>query len=278
MAIVLEKVYEGLGNQLFGVVSTIALAKEHDMGFILPVDQSVSPSAIKIPCYWKTALQGIVAKMAAPDRPWPKVSLPGLSAMQYAPLKPQPECYNLLSGLFQNYRHFHNQRKYISELFSEESKRYDLPSDISSEGEIVVIGARRYKRDRTQNMASPLDFYRDAFKKMEENGKVNLKTCKFWVFGDDLLWIQDVLKRYWPEYHSRSQYFLGMNDGETDVKHFYWMIRYADHFIVPWTTFHYWAAYLNDKNQNKQVVMHRNQYTSYIIPPEWLTVDVLFRG
>lgn len=94
----------------------------------------------------------------------------------------------------------------------------------------------------------------------------------YFVFSDDIDWCKENL--HWP---GRSLTFADSQlAGEGTFNHFF-LMRHARHFIIPNSTYHWWAAWLADA-PDKLVVAPRRWNTAQTrdvhpcIPPGWLTL------
>jgi hypothetical protein len=118
--------------------------------------------------------------------------------------------------------------------------------------EYVCIGVRRTDYLNYQNVhhLPKIEYYNSAinFIKQQRPNKIIKTIC----FSDDIEWCKNNLNADVYE-----------NDNSSDIVKLF-LISHCDHFIIPNSTFHWWGAYLSNKNTNKIV----------IYPIKWFGNDV----
>ena len=164
---------------------------------------------------------------------------------------PQPlKKKNYFRGYWQNYKYFESIKNELNNDFSLEHNLDNLDPIILkkiSETNSVCIHVRRGDFLGTDCEVVNVDYYRNAFKKL--NSKY--KDLNFFIFSDDINWCKINLI-FLPNTTYCS--FTMLND--------FHLMSLCNHFIIPNSTFSWWAAYLS-KNKTKIV----------ILPSKWLQTD-----
>lgn len=92
-----------------------------------------------------------------------------------------------------------------------------------------------------------LSFYLNAMDHVRE------RTETFYIFSDDIEWCQD-------KFGDRNVTYVSRLDGESDAQHLYTMSK-AQNFIVPNSTFSWWAAWLSASRDKVVIRPHETVST-----------------
>ena len=100
----------------------------------------------------------------------------------------------------------------------------------------------------------------------------NLDDISFYVFSDDMEWCRENIKLDHPTFYV-DHHHKGENFGE-----YLELMKACKHFIIPNSTFGWWAAWLNT-NEEKIVITPRKWFlddktsTIGLKPSEWIEID-----
>jgi hypothetical protein len=179
-----------------------------------------------------------------------------------------------LMGYWQDNRYFEGFEDTIAGDFV---MRGDHASDFSkpiTECESVCLNVRRtdfveIAAEREQRTECGEDYYRKAIDIILQKNK----NIRIFGFSDDVEWCEKNLSLQKPVTwipHSES----GVKFGR-----YFWLMRQCKHFIIPNSTFAWWAAWLAD-NPNKMVICpkhwhngdHSKSQSLGLIPKEWESI------
>jgi hypothetical protein len=162
------------------------------------------------------------------------------------------------AGLWQSFKYF---TPIASQIRNKMSFRHELPKpsldlqEALSSDNSVCLHVRRTDY-LTQNQNSPLgfvglDYYRTAVQKLRSE----FEGLQFYVFSDDLKWCESELDFLGT---ATTTFVDNTHAGYKDSGHLH-LMSLARHFVVPNSTFSWWAAWLCSR-QNKQVFLPRNWF------------------
>lgn len=162
----------------------------------------------------------------------------------------------LLNGYWQSPKYFKNKDELIKKEFcfknkiNQKEKYSNLLSDIQS-SESVMINVRR-----TDYLTT--DFHGvmglDYITKAKELISSKIKNPKFFIFSDDISWCKNNL--IFKDSLIVEHQFAG-NKFESYLQ----LMTECKHFIIPNSTFAWWAAYLS-KNENKIVISPKHWFNA----------------
>jgi hypothetical protein len=203
---------------------------------------------------------------------WPIVLETGLRfSAKYFKIHPD----SIVVGYFQSEKYFCDIRPQILERFSFKNGFNDLTlglaQKIRDDQSSVSIHVRR--GDYVSNEAvltvhgiCGLDYYRDAVSYLESK----VKTPRFYIFSDDMVWVKQHLKFNHPvEYIDHN---LG-KDSYQDMH----LMSLCAHNVVANSSFSWWGAWLN-LNPAKIVIAPKTWFaepsidSSDIVPSSWVRI------
>jgi len=174
-----------------------------------------------------------------------------------------------LVGYWQSAKYFKGIQSLIREEFKfknpiiEESK--ELLADIMS-GNSVCIHVRRTDLLSVKQMGfHGIAYYDRAIKELSSR----LSALKLFVFSDDLDWCKENLHFEYPTT------FVGQEHNGFKNSNALLLMSSCKHFIVPNSSYSWWAAYISDSNEKIVVApknYHKGWNTHDIVPIGWLRV------
>jgi hypothetical protein len=249
----------GLGNQMFTIATTLALAMDNNVEAVFP--------DLNNRAWYGNYIDNIFKKLnILGDKSFVK-HVYNQSGWKYRKI---PYIENLcLNGYFQSYKFFSHREAEIRKIFcpSSETTQYIKEKffhifDLDS---FVAVHVRRndYLTPTLSqyHCAQPVSYYVKAMSCFPEN-------TNFVFFSDDIEWCKQNFK-------GEKIYFIS---GEEDFIDLYFMSM-AEHNIIANSTFSWWAAWLNE-NENKRVIAPKKWYgpknahleDNDLIPNDWETM------
>ena len=212
----------GLGNMLFQIATTYAIAKDNNDDCIFDFEyhsnmprQQSRPANIYKNNIFKRLKQGVSENKKSFQE----------KDFFYQNIDYQPNLY--LKGYFQTEKYFKHRRKEILDLFDVEFKEECDLSEYTS----MHIRRGDYLKIANHPVLN-VEYYQKAIEL--SNAK------KIVIFSDDIAWCQSIFK---------GSNFLFMDDD--DYKELYFMSLCKNNIIAN-SSFSWWGAWLN-KNEDKQV-------------------------
>lgn len=235
------KLQGGLGNLLFQIATTYALAKRHGLEVYFDLEQQVS-SVTKhfdsLDVYKTNIFSRLPLGPKQKHRNRYKEPF-----FHYKEIPPKKDLF--LHGYFQSYRYFDDQKEHILKLF-ESSHEFSLRIK-KKYGEIldkdtVSLHIRRgdYLKFQQIHPVQEIDYYKKGLRQLNSKGSVL-------IFSDDIQWCK--------KHFSKSYYFI---EGQSDVADLY-LMALCPYNIICNSSFSWWAAYLN-KNPNKKVIAPKHWF------------------
>lgn len=215
-----------LGNQLFQIAMTYALARDHGMAWALPEWEYTKYFARPdiFPCRKQLRFDGEV----------------GEAQFHYTPYTVDRAARLDLSGFFQSEKYFAHYAEDIRRMFRFRENLITSPTPPSKGGESQPHGPRcaiHVRRGDYLANASFLtlgmDYYNEAIAEVE----AHCPGVQFVVFSDDIGWCK--------------RNFTGakftFSEGLSDIEDLALMTR-CNHFIMSASTFSWWGAWLGEKD------------------------------
>lgn len=251
----------GLGNQMFTIAATVALALDNEDVAVFPDLQNRD--------WFGTYTDNVFRKLTIDgDKGFVKYLYKDPSwKFSKIPYK-EDLCLN---GYFQSEKYFAHRREEILELFEIPDsvlgyiqQKYAV---ITAKQKLIGVHVRRgdYLTPTLSQFhhAQTVDYYRKAMSFFDEDSN-------FVFFSDDIEWCKE---------NFASMKNIHFVEGETDVVDLYFM-SIMEHNIIANSTFSWWGAWLN-QNPNKIVIAPRKWYgpknshleDNDIIPEHWRIVE-----
>jgi hypothetical protein len=240
----------GLGNQMFQIAATVALAKRNNDEACFNFDYCTTPlqgnpsNKYKDVLFSKICNRNDVKFSSFYNEP----------KFSYTEIPYQENL--LLKGYFQSYKYFLDFEKEIQDLFT-------LPTNIfeNTIPNLTSIHVRRGDYIRLQNYhgVCPKEYYQKA---MELMGDVN-----FIFVSDDMNWVKQNFKGDNIFYSDSTEELLDLT-----------LMSICTNNIISNSSFSWWGAFLN-KNPNKKIIAPSQWFgpegpkdTQDICPTEWITI------
>ena len=177
-----------------------------------------------------------------------------------------------LLGYWHDERYFKDAKKVIASDFT---MRGEYASELAkpiSDCESVCLNVRRtdfveLSAERDYRTECGEEYYRQAIDLVSEQHK----DIRIFGFSDDVEWCEENLKLQKP--------ITWVPHSEAGVKfgRYFWLMRQCKHFIIPNSTFAWWAAWLAE-NQDKTVICPKHWYSDAnhqsegLIPGSWTDI------
>ena len=161
---------------------------------------------------------------------------------------------NYFRGYWQNFKYFESIKNDLKKDFSLDHNLKHLdPNTFKkiTETNSVCVHVRRKDYLGTDLDVVDVNYYRNAFNKLKFKSKS--LDLDFFIFSDDINWCNENLT-FLP--NSKFCSFSMLND--------FHLMSLCKHFIIPNSTFSWWAAYLSNNNNNKII----------IIPTKWHKTNI----
>lgn len=177
-----------------------------------------------------------------------------------------------LNGLFQKYEYFGNV---LQDLRNEFTFKESLPEthikiakQISESNSVCVCFRRGDYVGHPSLDVVTSDYYYEALNKLEslEN------DIAIYVFSDDIPWCMNNFK---PQKHTPT--FVDQSYTGELAGNYFQLMMLCKHFIIPNSTYPYWAALLSTTSPDKKVIAPRIWYKggtqrAECLPPEWTVI------
>lgn len=255
----------GLGNQMFCIATTLALAYKNETTAVFPDLRTEHYE------YYGRTIFHLLDKKGNKNFVKYEFKEPPYTSTFYHEL-PFAESMKL-TGYFQSYKYFDCCRDLILSKFS-------IPEDMdrkimSKYGNIidentVSLHIRRgdYLQFSNHYQKLGLDYYQEALKLVAND------NSKILIFSDDIEWCKHNLDFI----ENNSVIFV---ENQTDVEDL-WLISKIKNNIIANSTFSWWAAYLNNNN-DKKIVCPKKWFgparskdneleTKDLFPKEWIKI------
>ena len=300
----------GLGNQLFQIMTTISYAIRNKCVFLFPYDTKIMNRYT----YWNTFLSSlskfttnnIHCKFKNMDLQYfPKYIEP---VFHYSPIPFFGKSY-YLSGYYQSYKYFDNEKTSIFKMIRLEENRENIKSEFShyflredndkekkeKEEHVLVSMHFRlgdYKMLPNHHPVLPIEYYRKSIEYLllklnyeKEIHKLRILYCCEKDDNEIVLKNIEYLKEcfcgvsYAYKYKDKIE-FVKVSDDIYDWKQML-IMSLCDHHIIANSTFSWWSAYFN-LSTNKIVcypsiwfgIQLQNKIVSDMYPTSWTCIDI----
>jgi len=251
-----------LGNQMFTIAATLALAWDHEADAYFPdlIDRKE----------WGLAdnYEKVFFRLNASMPPRDVRAEYQEPVHSYRPIPFTPDMR--VAGFFQSAKYFDHHRERIVKLFQPAPEilddLYKKHAPIIDHPKTVAIHARTYfKEDPYRNFfhLCRRDYFERAMDHFPDQDTV------FVVFSDQIWWCKFAFRRI-------NRQIIYIED--QDYLHDFYLMSLCKHQIISNSSFSWWAAYLN-QNPEKVVVapahwMRNPNIDEFdIVPDEWVKVD-----
>lgn len=230
------KLQGGIGNVLFQVATTYALAKQHGVDFYFDFDAKPSSTtqhfkSFKV--YRTNLLKALPHKKRYAHRNRYKEPF-----FHYKKIPFQDDL--ILQGLFQSYKYFNDQRDAIIKLLRDSN---DSTATLSTQYVQILdrpatsLHVRRgdYLKLSHIHPVQSLDYYNRALKVLQPKGPIL-------VFSDDIEWCKQ-------SFNGGDYIFVENQPDYLDL----YLMSLCPYNIICNSTFSWWAAYLNTNRDKKAI-------------------------
>lgn len=176
-----------------------------------------------------------------------------------------------LEGYWQSPKYFSNCDEEIRELFelayNLDNSQMELKKNIESTNSICLNVRRADFVNSTFHGTCDKEYYIEGLRILQER----LIDCKIYVFSDDIDWCRDNLSFNLPTFFVDHSY-SGQKFGA-----YLELMKCCKHFIIPNSTFAWWAAYLSEEVDKiviapKLWFLDSNINTQDLIPVSWIRI------
>lgn len=184
---------------------------------------------------------------------------------------PRPANY-YLDGFFQKYAYLENDMEDIRKEFMFKdalpASHQEIANKITHQNAVCVCFRRGdYVGHPTLDLVN-LDYYYKGLQQLQSLEK----ELSLFVFSDDIPWCQEHFK---PQNY--TPYFVSPKYAGPLAGNYLQLMMLCKHFIIPNSTYHYWAALLSEHHPQKKVIAPSAWYKgqqgrSNILPKEWITL------
>lgn len=275
----------GLGNQLFQVVATIAIALRSNQSFFFDTTKDSTVGTTFRTTYWTTLFQSLVTYMDY-NKQFIPTNILHIQCNQHHYIDVDPSgqnTLNVLHGYFQSYKYFHQEWNYIQQLMKLTEIRQQLKIDNPHLTLANTISMHFRMGDyRMWLNCHPIlsyAYYRDSLKHIVQQCNGPPTVCYF-CEDQDLVDVELNIKRLMHENPECS--FQRIKD-TADWKEML-LMSLCQHHIMANSTFSWWGAYMSDRSE-KSIVCYPSVWFGYDIVhkhivddmflPEWTKIETV---
>jgi|LakMenE18May11ns_1017448.scaffolds.fasta_scaffold9807429_3 hypothetical protein len=224
----------GLGNSMFQIATTIAIAKNNNLEYYFPDDcyfkKKYYDNIDK--CYFKTTLPFINFKSLNNIVKW---GFGGVGYLEPLKIKNTNETL-VIDGFFQNEKYFYNYKDILIEIFDikEKYKKYihEKYNDILNKNNCSLHIRRGDYLTAKEMKVLDIQYYKNAIKYFDND-------TIFIIFSDDIQWCKNNLD-FIP-----NKYFIEENNDILEI----YLMKNCKNNIIANSTFSWWGAWLNKNNK-----------------------------
>lgn len=272
---VITKIQEGLGNQMFQYAVGAVLAKR--LKTRLYIDTTWYDEVRAWSREYELDIFNIKnEKMHFIDKIGTILNKPVLHSDSHLYFKYEPAINQwrgniILEGFWQSYKYFTGNEEFVRSLFKfpvEVSKKNADLAELAANTESISLHVRRgdYVANKEANKMhglQPVEYYNKALEKI----RPKTHAPKVFVFSDDLEWCKNNLGL------ASGTVFVGNNKGKNSFEDMR-LMALCKHNIIANSSFSWWGAWLNT-NPDKVVCAPKKRFndplldTSKLTPPSW---------
>lgn len=269
----------GLGNQLFQIFATIALAIMNDRDFIFPYSKTLK-TGVERPTYWDTLFSEIKGKTTRQQIAFPLIkerSFRHDRGVVESVKNTVDHC--CLMGYFQTAKYFEECENEIMKILNIRKKQADMWKKTHTDVNVPIVSLHFRLGDYLEKQAYyrvlPIKYYAEALKQVIAKIGMGIHVLCFFEEGDRgrVKISIDALKQTFPTLVF-EEVDTGISDWEQMLK-----MSVCEHNIIANSTFSWWGAHLN-ANPEKIVCcpdvwfgpgMHHNDIGD-LIEENWIRV------
>ena len=231
------KLIGGLGNQMFQIATTKALALANNVGCCF--GDSNTPNQGRNAFEYKYSVF-----LNTPFHPFIYKTLYREPTFTFSPIPFKDEM--MLSGYFQSPKYFDTYKEDIQKLFLRQDKLTILKKKYRAKlKDSVSIHIRRGDYVDNPNLELLDDYYIKALDLILGH----LKIKNILVFSDDIIWTKLYFSKKLSTYEAKKVHYIERLEDYEDM----YLMSLCRHNIIANSSFSWWGSYLN-KNPNKMVI------------------------
>ena len=269
----------GLGNQLFQIFATIALAIKNDRDFIFPYSKTLK-TGVERPTYWDTLFSEIKGKTTRQQLDFPLIKE---RSFRYdrgvAENVKNTHDHCCLMGYFQTAKYFTDCENKIMTMLNIRRRQAEMWKKTHADINVPIVSLHfrlgDYLEKQEYYRVLPTKYYAEALKQVIAKIGTGIHVLCFFEEGDrERVKISiDVLKQTFHEVVF-EEVDTGISDWEQMLK-----MSVCEHNIIANSTFSWWGAHLN-ANPDKIVccpdvwfgpAMHHNDIGD-LIQDDWIRI------
>jgi glycosyltransferase involved in cell wall biosynthesis len=230
LSVVSPNLAGGLGNQMFEIAAAASLAKDNNAQLLINPTEHVLPNQGR---NINTYLDNVFNKIATDNAPPIKTDYTwGHITYKQIPYQPNIK----INGHFASYRYFDHNREYIQTLFSPTTTVKNRILNIygSNMENITAIQVRRgdYIKFPDHHPLLSAEYYTNAVKLVN--------PTEIWIFSDSIDWCKENLHFDCTIKYIKDEDYIEM-----------YLLSLCKNVIIANSSFGWWAAYLNKRNDKK---------------------------
>jgi hypothetical protein len=273
--IVSSKLMGGLGNQLFQIFATIALAIRYQLQFQFKNDFILGGCTVRY-TYWNTFLNALQPYLTNQNQD--SMLIYREKEFAFQEIKPLLSSFCLL-GYFQSYLYFQQEKNTIFEIIQLQQKKQQVLQKLSlttklilEDFECVSIHIRRGDYKQLQHIYVLLgsEYYQKSIQYIQDNRMTTNKPLMLLCFvsPDERSEVREMVETFGFPIQMFDEH---INDWEEML-----VMSLCHHNIIANSTFSWWGAYLND-NKDKIVCAPKQWFqlsvkhnTKDLCPTTWI--------
>lgn len=284
---IISGIYAGLGNQMFQYATGFALAKTRKEKFLIDTSQTVFDERPYALSEYNISAETLKIKTHKDDNRFQRMisgfkrllalGLRGITvtekeqdALSYKEQIFPVGCSLYLKGYWQNYRYFHLYRKELRKEFSYKnqlSSTAELFGQAAAGKNVIGIHIRRGDYINYSGWTVHSSYYLKALdavrKKLSEKG---IEETLIFVFCEDREFAENLLA---------GQAFTLITDRSklNDLEEFE-VMRKCRNLIISNSSYSWWAAYLNEYQDNIIAAPVWKKWSREFYLPEWIGIEM----
>ncbi len=182
-----------------------------------------------------------------------------------------------LDGLWQSEKYFKDYRKDILKLYNFDSlanknENTSFLNKIDFNNSVCLNVRRADFLINPEHNVVTLDYYKNAISEIEK--KINSGNINYYIFSDDIEWCKKNFK------FIKTKHFVEHAYAGYKFYNYLYLMSCFKFFIIPNSTFAWWAAWLSTKENKVVMVPERwsgliSENLIDIVPPSWFKIKFL---